>query len=150
MQKFCFKLNKSEERFRQNIDSSMIYDQPETFLFSKRYGKGLSFTQNGDIIKGVYLQCSDKDDDFRHGSSIRTRFYGKIIHKDDGVYFSGWIYPDLIPLLIMIAAFFAFLSESEGIPQMIIPTVATAVFLICDITLSNKCFKELSFMASGE
>lgn len=151
MQKFCFRLNKTEEQFRHNIDTSIIYDAPETFLFSKNYGKGLSFTRNDEIIKGVYLQNSDKiDESFKRGVSIRVCFHGKIIHNDDGDFFTGWIYPDPLQLLFIICVFFSFLFFGETMIQKIISVVATAAFLFGFSSLTQKCFKELSFITSGE
>lgn len=153
MQKFCFRLSKSEEQFRKNIDTAMMYDKPETVMFFTQYSKGLSFTQNEDIIKGVYLQSSDKEDGFsssRRGQSIRVRFYGKIIHNDEGDFFSGWIYPDPFSFLLIASVFIAFIFNSESAAAIIFPTFVTALFVAGFISLTQKCFKELSFIASGE
>ena len=151
MQKFCFRLNKTEERFRDNIDASIIYNPPETFLFFKNYSQRLSFTQNGDTIKGVYLQCSDKESDsLRHGSSIRARFHGKITEKEDGVYFSGWIYPDPVGFAVIIYTFLMFLIYSETMFPKLFAAGTTVAFLCGYISLVSKCFKELSFMTTGE
>lgn len=151
MKNFRFRLNKTEEQFRNNIDSVMMYDRPETFLFFKNYGKGLSFIENNELIKGVYLNSSDKaHDGFRNGSSIRVRFHGKIIRNDEGYFFTGWIYPDPLTFLIILYTFFAFMFNSESIAFMIFPAVVTAMFIAGFISLTKKCFSELSFMASGE
>lgn len=151
MQKFCFKLSKTEEQFRHNIDTAMMYDKPEIFLFFKNYGKGLSFTKNDEIISGVYLQNSDKSEDSLHnGVSIRARFRGKIISNDDGCFFTGWIYPDPIGLAVVIYTFLMFLILSEAMFPKLFAAGATAFFLHGYMTLISKCVKELSFIATGE
>lgn len=151
MQKFCFKLSKTEEQFRHNIDVSMTYDRPDEFLFFKNYGKGLSFTRNDEIITGVYLQNSDRpDESSARGASIRARFRGKIIHRDEGDFFIGWIYPDPIGLLVVLATFFSFLVYGEAVFVKAFSTIITIVVLFWYMSLTTKCFNELSFMASGE
>lgn len=153
MQKFCFRLNKSEEQFRNNIDTAMMYDKPKTVMFFTQYGKGLSFTENGNYIRGVFLNSSDKDDGFssyRQGSSIRVRFHGKIIRNDEGDFFSGWIYPDPFSFLLIAFIFVFFIFNGESAAAIIFPAFATTLFIAGFVSLTQKCFKELSFIASGE
>ena len=151
MQRFCFRLSKSEELFRDNIDASIIYNPPETFLFFKNYSKGLSFTHNGDIIKGVYLQSSDKESDgLRHGASIRARFHGRLLKKDDGIYFSGWIYPDPIGFAFVMYTFLMFLIYSETVLPKLFAAATAIAFFYGYISLISRCFAELSFMTTGE
>ena len=151
MQKFCFKLSKTEEQFRHNVDVSMVYDRPDRFLFFKNYGKGLSFTRNGETISGVYLQNSDKfDESFTRGASIRARFHGKIIHRDEGDFFTGWIYPDPIGLFIVLEVFFSFLIYNEAVFAKVFSTVITIIVLYWYMNLTTKCFNELSSIATGE
>lgn len=113
----------SERMYKQETYVKGIFGIP-------LYRRGLTFTENTDVVKGFYLERSEWEG--VRGSPSRVYFRGKYVNLPDGEAVDVYVYPsifEVIIILLMVLEYIWFGNTTSAIIAVVVITVVLISFI---------------------